>query len=181
VNIAEHYNYFRDYDPGIGRYVQSDPIGLGGGTSTYAYVTSDPLGHSDPRGLWRISGTAGGILAFGEWGGQSDTGIAFDSSGNICVVVNNCKNAMTIGFFGGLGGTIGIEKGVYCKGSSKFTSHQAQLDLGVGQVGGIGVSTDGGRRVEGIGKLFGGAGGGIGFTKLTCETRTYCRNLLPFQ
>jgi RHS repeat-associated protein len=45
------YNYFRDYDPATGRYVESDPIGLAGGSySTYGYVGGNPLAHKDPSG-----------------------------------------------------------------------------------------------------------------------------------
>jgi len=45
-----HYNYFRDYDPSTGRYIQSDPVGLVGGINTYAYAQANPGGLADPSG-----------------------------------------------------------------------------------------------------------------------------------
>jgi RHS repeat-associated protein len=44
-------NWHREYNARLGRYIQSDPIGLAGGVSVYNYVRAMPVDDEDPDGL----------------------------------------------------------------------------------------------------------------------------------
>jgi RHS repeat-associated protein len=77
-----HYNYFRYYGPGIGRYLTPDPIGLKGGTNLFTYVANNPARFSDRLGLFdiivndpggRTGPTYGGNITVTGQGGQTVT------------------------------------------------------------------------------------------------------------
>ena len=62
-----HDNHHRSYDPNLGRYLQSDPLGLAAGIDTYGYVRGNPVSWVDTDG----TNPAAGALVGGAIGGPA--------------------------------------------------------------------------------------------------------------
>lgn len=52
-DIGQNWYKARVYHPGLGRFLQTDPVGYDAGMNLYAYVGGDPVNARDPTGLLR--------------------------------------------------------------------------------------------------------------------------------
>jgi RHS repeat-associated protein len=173
----------RIYHPGVGRFLQRDPVGSAAGTNLYVYARSEPTERQDPSGLM--------TACFGASGFMGDL-IGF--YGGLYFCLDSCRN---VGFRITLGGPIAVGGAFSTEFRFNFNPKTTLYDISgwffdievaLGPIGGggvsIGITPEGDRSgtIEGawnppLSGIGAGLAGGFSFTHiepLNTWKRTCC-------
>jgi RHS repeat-associated protein len=176
-----HYNYFRDYHPGIGRFIEADPIGMKGGINLYVYCANDPVNSMDPDGqvvalayyitqaaIGGITGAGAGFVTGITTGGKHKwlAAIAGGTAGGVAGTMSGLVFGGTAG--GAIGGAFGgaISGGVTKRLSDPNPSNRDMLMAGTkGAVIGLITGTIGGKLGSLLKNVVGASGAAVEIAK----------------
>jgi len=176
-----HYNYCRDYHPGIGRFVEADPIGLKGGMNLYAYANNNPVNSMDPDGqvaalayyvtqaaIGGITGAGAGAVTGITTGGKHKwlAAIAGGTAGGVAGTMSGLVFGGTAG--GAIGGAFGgaIAGGVTKRLSDPKPSNRDMALAGTkGAIIGLITGTIGGKLGSLLKNVVGASGAAVEIAK----------------
>jgi len=164
-----NHNGFREYMPNLGRYLESDPIGIRGGLNVYAYALDRPTNYVDPSG--QIAGIDDAVLA----GGGALVGLAVQAATDLATGgLSDWQHYVGAAYGGAVGGlaieyTAGLASGALSAGTANAVTQtleilfpprggkRKQCSFNFGQLGAS----------IGVGGLFGAIGSGPTIAALT--------------